>query len=313
MTYVQSTIFDITERKEAEARLRKLSRAVEQSPISVVITDLRGEIEYVNPKFSQLTGYSSEEVIGRNPRLLKSGLVPPATYKEIWGTILAGNVWRGELANRKKNGEIFWESSSIVPIRDSDGAITHFLGLKEDITGKKLAERALVEAEEKYRSLVLNIPDVAWTLDSSGQFVFISPTIEKLSGYSLAEIQEHGRGFSCNRSILTTSAECKRLWKLCLPGARRTTSSAACGARVGSGCGAHDRRQPMKKTGCDTPTGCCRTLRKGSGAKRPFANRSASCNRLLDALGAIPRRDPDENGMIVAVIECRLAGICPGE
>jgi len=190
--YVQSTLLDITERKEAEARLRKLSRAVEQSPICVVITDLHGDIEYVNPRFSSVTGYSGEEVIGRNPRLLKSGLVPAATYKEIWNTIVAGNEWRGELTNRKKNGEMFWESVSIVPIRDSQGAVTHFLGVKEDITEKKRAEQALIDAEEKHRSLIANIPDVAWTLDASGRFAFISPKIEKLSGYSMAEIEQQG-------------------------------------------------------------------------------------------------------------------------
>jgi PAS domain S-box-containing protein len=183
---------DITERKRAEERIRKLSLAVEQSPASVVITNLRAEIEYVNPKFTHITGYTSEEAIGRNPRLLKSGIQSDATYHELWETLLSGREWRGEFANRKKNGEIYWESVSIVPIKDPGGATTHFLAVKEDITGRKRAEQDLVQAEEKYRSLVFNIPDVVWTLDSKGDFAFISPNIETISGYNINEIAQHG-------------------------------------------------------------------------------------------------------------------------
>jgi PAS domain S-box-containing protein len=139
---------DITERKQVEARLRKLSRAVEQSPAVVIITDVHGTIEYVNPKFTEVTGYTAAEAKGQSPRLLKSGMQSPADYEELWKTILAGGEWRGEFANRKKSGEIYWESASIVPIRDSAGAITHFLGVKEDITERKAAEEELRRAKE---------------------------------------------------------------------------------------------------------------------------------------------------------------------
>jgi PAS domain S-box-containing protein len=139
---------DITERKRAEERLRKLSRAVEQSPAAVVITDVQGAIEYVNPKFTQITGYSAAEVKGQNPRILKSGMQSPSIYEGLWTMILSGAEWRGELANRKKSGEIYWESSSIVPIRDSAGAITHFLAVKEDITERKRAEEELRRAKD---------------------------------------------------------------------------------------------------------------------------------------------------------------------
>ncbi|MFQ5614563.1 MAG: PAS domain S-box protein, partial [Anaerolineae bacterium] len=127
----------------AEDRLRKLSRAVEQSSVSVVITDLRGNIEYVNPRFSQVTGYSPQEVIGQNPRLLKSGETPPEEYRRLWQTITAGGEWQGEFHNRKRNGELYWEAASISPIRDQRGKITHFLALKEDITARKRMEEAL--------------------------------------------------------------------------------------------------------------------------------------------------------------------------
>ncbi len=139
---------DITERQRVEERLRKLSRAVEQSPAAVVITDVHGAIEYVNPKFTQMTGYMAAEVKGQNPRILKSGMQSPIIYEGLWTTILSGGEWRGEFANRKKSGEIYWESASIVPIRDSAGTITHFLAVKEDITERKRAEEELRRAKE---------------------------------------------------------------------------------------------------------------------------------------------------------------------
>ena len=141
--FVFAFVRDITERKKAEDRLRKLSRAVEQSPAIVVITDTQGTIEYVNSKFTQVTGYTAEEAIGRNPRILNSGIQSAAVYRELWGTVLGGGEWRGEFGNKKKNGEIYWESACIVPISDSSGAITHFLALKEDITERKKAEEKL--------------------------------------------------------------------------------------------------------------------------------------------------------------------------
>ncbi len=128
---------DITDLKGTEETLRKLSRAVEQSPASIVITDTAGNIEYVNPKFTAVTGYSPEEALGKNPRILKSGELPPKQYRELWTTIVSGREWRGEFHNRKKSGELYWESASISPVRDANGDITHFLAVKEDITEHK--------------------------------------------------------------------------------------------------------------------------------------------------------------------------------
>ncbi len=132
------------ERNRAEEKIRKLVRAVEQSPVSVVITDRHGHIEYVNPAFTRVTGYSMEEVLGENPRMLKSGVHPVEFYENLWLTILAGEEWSGEWCNRNKNGELYWESASISPIRNEAGEITHFVAVKEDITERK-------EAEEKLR------------------------------------------------------------------------------------------------------------------------------------------------------------------
>lgn len=127
-------ITDITEKVLAEQELIKLSSAIEQSPATVVITDLQGHIEYVNPKFTELTGYTYEEALGRNPNMLKSGAQSDAYYKELWTTISEGKVWRGQFQNRKKNGDLYWESATISPIRDLNGIITHYLAVKEDIT-----------------------------------------------------------------------------------------------------------------------------------------------------------------------------------
>jgi two-component system, sensor histidine kinase and response regulator len=139
---------NITEMKEREEKLRKLSRAVEQSPSTIVITDTSGKIEYVNPRFSALTGYAGEEVIGKNPSVLKSGRTPDEVYVTLWNTIKNGGEWSGEIQNRKKNGELFWEYATISPIRDENGTITHFVGIKEDITKRKEVEAELARRAE---------------------------------------------------------------------------------------------------------------------------------------------------------------------
>ncbi len=131
---------EIAERKQAEESLRKLSQAVEQSPAMTVITDPDGAIEYVNPRFTEVTGYSLDEIAGKTPRILKSGEMPPEAYEELWETIKAGGEWRGEIHNRKKNGELYWALTSLSPVTSQDGTITHFLGISEDITERKRAE-----------------------------------------------------------------------------------------------------------------------------------------------------------------------------
>ncbi len=140
----QSTIADITERQNMMENLRKLSVAVEQSPASVMITNVDGLIEYVNPKFVEVTGYEIDEVLGKDPRILKSGSTSPESYEEMWQSITSGTEWRGEFQNRKKNGELFWEFASISPITTEEGEITHFLAVKEDISLRKEYEKRLI-------------------------------------------------------------------------------------------------------------------------------------------------------------------------
>ncbi len=144
VSHFMCLIRDISDQKRALADLRKLSRAVEQSPSMVVITNISGDIEYVNPKFTQLTGYTLEEVVGKNPRILKSGEIAPEVYKHLWHTVISGNEWRGEFLNKKKNGEFWWEQASISPIKDATGVITHFLAVAEDITERRKYEKQLL-------------------------------------------------------------------------------------------------------------------------------------------------------------------------
>lgn len=136
------------ESRSAEERVRKLSRAVEQSPDLVMITDRHGTIEYVNPAFEKLTGYKKEDVYGKNPRILKSGEQGPDVYNEMWRTILAGNVFRGILINRKKNGELYYVEKSICPVRDADGQITHFIANGRDLTERLHLEAELLQAQK---------------------------------------------------------------------------------------------------------------------------------------------------------------------
>jgi PAS domain S-box-containing protein len=145
---VLGTYEDVTERKQMDEKVRQLSRAVEQSPVSIVITNKDGNIEYVNRKFTEVTGYSFSEAIGKNPRILKSGEMPAEVYQRMWKCIRDGQEWRGEFHNRKKNGELFWELSMISPIFNAAGAITHYLAVKEDITERKQLEEQLRQSQK---------------------------------------------------------------------------------------------------------------------------------------------------------------------
>ena len=145
---IQSIARDITDRKKAEEKIIKLSSAVEQNPSMVMITDKTGVIEYVNAKFTELSGYTAAEAIGQKPGLLKSGATPPETYRELWKTIRDGNEWHGEVLDMHKNGTFFWVSASINPIKNDAGEITHFVSMEEDITERKKFELEMREAQE---------------------------------------------------------------------------------------------------------------------------------------------------------------------
>jgi PAS domain S-box-containing protein len=148
------SVRNITERISSEQMIKQLSMAVEQSPVSIVITDLNGTIEYVNQRFCKSTGYSFAEVVGRKPSILKSGKHSAEFYSEIWNTILEKKEWYGEIYNKKKNGELYWEQAKISPIVNNHGNITHYLAVKEDITKKKQTENELKLAKEKAEEMI---------------------------------------------------------------------------------------------------------------------------------------------------------------
>lgn len=141
----QAIYNDITETESAQIQVSKLSQAVEQSPNSIMITDLDGKIEYVNKSFYETTGFHKNEVIGKSPNILKSGKMPETMYKEMWQTIKAGKIWANEIINKKKNGELFWEQVSITPITNEKGTVTNYLGIKKDVSEKKDFEQRILE------------------------------------------------------------------------------------------------------------------------------------------------------------------------
>jgi PAS domain S-box-containing protein len=141
------------EKLKADITIGILSLAINQSPVTVLITDLAGNIESVNSKFTEVTGYTAVEVIGQNPKILKAGDRPDADYKELWNTILSGGNWHGIFHNRKKNGELYWESAVISPVKDQYGTITHFLAVKEDITGRLKSEQEIKLKNEELQKL----------------------------------------------------------------------------------------------------------------------------------------------------------------
>ena len=159
-TMIYSSIHDITEKLIAESELRKLSKAVEQSPVAICITSPDGIIEYVNPKVTLLTGFSATELIGEKTRIFSSGEKSKQEYVELWQVITSGNIWSGEFHNKKKSGELYWESATISPIFDTAGKITHFLSIKEDITDRKRAEIALNKSEELLRKFASHLQNV---------------------------------------------------------------------------------------------------------------------------------------------------------
>jgi PAS domain S-box-containing protein len=174
--------------EERTAELRKLSEAIEHSPVTVMITDKNGTIEYVNPRFSEVTGYSAKEAIGQNPRISKSGNHSDSFYKKLWDTILAGRTWRGEFLNQKKNGEKLWESVSISAIKNDEDEVTHFVAVKQDITDWKQAQQAVMESRAKYRDLVENANSIIFQMDTLRNITFFNRYAQDFFGYSEAEI-----------------------------------------------------------------------------------------------------------------------------
>lgn len=223
---VLAFIRDITDRKSKDTEIRKLSLAIEQSPVMVVVTDLKGAITYVNPAFLRVTGYKQEEVLGKNPRIVKSGRTDKSVYRELWQTITSGREWEGEWINRKKKGDLFWEHVSISPIFNEKGVITNFLAVKQDITQRKLAEQEILElnetletkirqrtdqlaetnqnlvheieerkrlnealaaSEKNYQTVIENVKEVIFQTDAEGLWLFLNKSWEEITGFTVEE------------------------------------------------------------------------------------------------------------------------------
>ena len=182
-----SQLLDITERKKAEEERLRLATGVYQAAEEIIITDTDGNIQYVNPAFEKITGYSRDEVIGKNPRILKSGKHDKKFYENLWNTILSGNTWNGEFVNKRKDGTLYIERASISPVKDDSGRIINFIAVKSDITEQKKTEEALKESEERFRSLVENAQDAIYIITPEG-FEYVNPAFEELTGYSSEEI-----------------------------------------------------------------------------------------------------------------------------
>ncbi len=184
---------DTTERKHMEERLQKLSHAVEQSPAATAITDTHGRFEYVNPKFLEVTGFTREELVGETPALIKSGLTLPDVYEDLWRTILSGREWRGEIQNRRKSGELYWEYEIISPLKNEHGEIVNFIAVKEDITERKRVVESLRDSEQELRAIFEGALDGIGVADAkTRKYLTANAAMCSMLGYTLEEIVRIG-------------------------------------------------------------------------------------------------------------------------
>ena len=181
------TFLDITERKRIEAENSRLGAAIEQAADGVVITDTEGTIQYVNPAFTLMTGYSAAEAIGQNPRILRSGQQDLTYYTDLWQTILRGQVWHGELANRRKDGTVYLEEMTIAPARDASGAITNFAAIKRDITERKRSEEVLQASEKRYRRFVEGNAAAYLRATADGRILECNESMLRMLGFGSRE------------------------------------------------------------------------------------------------------------------------------
>lgn len=175
---------DLSRLQADAATIRKLSLAVEQSPASIVITSTEPAIEYANPQFFRSTGYTPQEVLGRNPRVLQSGQTSQSTYQAMWAALCAGQVWQGEFVNRRKDGRLYIESATVAPLIDAAGRTTHYMGIKQDITAQKAAENAL----RLTASVVAQTHDGVMVCDAQRHIIDVNPAFTRITGYTEAEV-----------------------------------------------------------------------------------------------------------------------------
>lgn len=178
---------DITEHSRAEKEIRQLSSALEQSPGIVMVLDIDGKVEYVNPRFTEVTGFSKKEIVGQIPGFLVSGIQPQAYYDDIWNTVLSGNIWRGDISCRKKNGETFRKLASIIPIRDKENNISHIAAVEIDDTERRRAEEELASEKERLSVTLKSVGEGVVTLDDKGRIYYFNEMAERLTGWTRNE------------------------------------------------------------------------------------------------------------------------------
>ncbi len=186
--YFVGVTHDLTRLKRAEDRLEMLSAAVEQSPAAVMIACKTGRIEYVNNRFTQLTGYSADELIGRTPSMLHSEHTPGTQHQRLWETIRKGEEWRGEIEDRRKDGSLYWAQETITPLRDKRGVVTHYLAIQQDITAQKRDKEALAESEQRFRQVAEMAGEWLWEQDSRGCYTYSSGAVTDMIGLKPEEI-----------------------------------------------------------------------------------------------------------------------------
>lgn len=194
---------DIGETRAKTLLLQKMQVAFEQSPSTIVITDVAGNIELANPKFEEITGYTIEEVLGKNPRILQSGLQSPQFYQQMWATLTEGKVWKGELCNKKKNGDLYWESATITPLFDGQGKICNYLAVKEDITEQRAAREVIAQSKERYKSIIEVSNTGAWEFNVPQKQLWVSDGYLQMLGYSSKDFDQlRAKGYALWTDLL---------------------------------------------------------------------------------------------------------------
>jgi len=179
---------DVTDYKAAQSKIRMLSTAIEQSPASVVIANLDAEIEYVNPRFTEVTGYSREEAVGKNPRVLQSGLTDKSVYPDMWARLTNGQPWTGNFINKRKNGEMYFEEAYISPVKDNDGNVSHYVAVKLDITDRKKMEDSIRANAQYMRSLIEASIDPLAAVSVEGKITDLNQAAEQMAGLNRLEM-----------------------------------------------------------------------------------------------------------------------------
>jgi len=207
---------DVTERKHAEELIQLQATALEAAANAIAITDAEGAITWVNPAFTVMTGYGLDDVLGHNPNILKSGVHDPTFYEALWKTVLSGQVWHGEMTNRRKDGGLYYQDQTITPVMNDAGDITHFVSIQQDITQRKQAEAALSRTEEKYRTIFENAVDGIYQATPEGKFTSVNPAMVRILGYKSQEelaahrVESDSRRYvdpNCHEKLKATLAE----------------------------------------------------------------------------------------------------------